>query len=252
MNSDNWGDWDAARATANWNPWHGCRKLSEGCRHCYVYRMDERYGRHGGEIYRTGDFYLPVRHARGGGYKLAPGTLVWTCFTSDFLLAEADVWRGEAWRMMRERADCRFLFITKRIDRLAACIPEDWGEGYPHVAICCTVENQARADERLPVFRDAPIRDKALVAEPLLGPLDLRPYLGPWLRGGVTVGGESGEEARPCRYEWVLDIRRQCAEAGLPFRFKQTGARFIKDGRLYRIRRSMQHEQARRANIDLP
>ena len=57
-------------------------------------------------------------------------------------------------------------------------------------------------------------------------------------------------EARPCDYSWVLDIRRQCMEAGVSFWFKQTGARLIKDGRLYRIPRSQQHAQARRAGID--
>ena len=31
----------------SWNPWHGCKKISEGCRHCYVYRTDEKHGRDG-------------------------------------------------------------------------------------------------------------------------------------------------------------------------------------------------------------
>lgn len=239
------------RGTANWNPWHGCHKLSEGCRNCYVYRGDERYGRDAGAVYKTSDFYFPIRHARGGGYKLPSGTLVWTCFTSDFLLEDADPWRAEAWRMMRERSDCTFLFITKRIDRLAACLPEDWGEGYENVRVCCTAENQSRADYRLPIFRDAPIRHKEIVCEPLLGPIELGPYLGSWCRG-VTVGGESGMEARPCDYAWILGIREQCMRADVPFRFKQTGYRFIKDGKLYLIKRSLQHAQARKAQINTP
>ena len=64
------------------------------------------------------------------------------------------------------------------------------------------------------------------------------------------MGGESGLEARPCRYEWVLGIREQCVAAGVSFTFRQTGARFIKDGRLYLIPKPKQHEQARRAGID--
>ncbi len=236
--------------TASWNPWHGCHKLSEGCQNCYVYRRDERYGLDASDVHRTGEFYLPVQHARGGGYKLACGTLVYTCFTSDFLLAEADIWREEAWRMIRERADCIFFFITKRINRFTACLPEDWGEGYPNVRVCCTVENQNRADLRLPIFRDAPIRHKQIVCEPLLGPIQLSPYLGSWVRG-VSVGGESGPEARICRYDWVLDIRRQCMEACVPFNFRQTGYRFAKDGKLYLVKRSLQHTQAHKANIDI-
>lgn len=198
---------------------------------------------------KTGNFYLPIAHAREGGYRFPSGSFFWTCFSSDFLLEDADAWRGEAWRMIRERSDCRFLFITKRITRFEKCLPQDWGEGYPNVAICCTVENQAKADERLPVFHDAPIRHKMIVCEPLLERIDLSRYLGGWVEN-VTVGGESGECARTCEYDWVLDIRSQCIEADVPFVFKQTGANFVKDGKRYRIERKLQHSQARKANIN--
>lgn len=55
--------------------------------------------------------------------------LVYTCFSSDFLLEEADPWRGACWEMIRSRPDCSFLFLTKRIDRFAVCAPDDWGDG---------------------------------------------------------------------------------------------------------------------------
>ena len=83
----------------------------------------------------------------------------------------------------------------------------------------------------------------------MLGPINLRPWLGPEITQ-VVAGGESGPNARPCRYEWVLDLRQQCIEAGVPFLFKQTGAKLIKDGKLYQIPRKLQHSQARRANIN--
>ena len=67
----------------------------------------------------------------------------------------------------------------------------------------------------------------------------------------VTVGGESGDNARICNYDWVLDIREQCLQKGVPFYFKQTGAHFQKDGRLYTIPRKLQHSQAQKAGIDL-
>ena len=233
----------------NWNPWHGCHKISAGCQNCYVYRSDAKHGKNASEVVKTSSFYLPIAHARDGSYKIPSGSFIWTCFTSDFLLADADVWRKEAWRMMQERSDCYFLFITKRITRFAQCIPEDWGEGYRNLTICCTVENQAKADERLPVFRDAPIRHKMIVCEPLLERLDLSAYLDDWVES-VTVGGESGEQARLCEYDWILEIRRQCIEANVPFHFKQTGAVFQKDGKIYRIPRKLQHAQARKANIN--
>lgn len=233
----------------NWNPWHGCHKISAGCQNCYVYRSDAKHGKNASEVVKTSSFYLPIAHARDGSYKIPSGSFIWTCFTSDFLLADADAWRKEAWRMMKERSDCEFLFITKRITRFAECLPEDWGDGYPNVSICCTVENQAKADERLPVFRDASIRHKMIVCEPLLERLDLSAYLDGWVES-VTVGGESGEQARLCEYDWILEIRRQCIEANVPFHFKQTGAVFQKDGKIYRIPRKLQHAQARKANIN--
>lgn len=234
----------------NWNPWHGCHRISAGCLNCYVYRIDARHERDASAVRKTGAFRLPVAHARDGSYRIPPGSFVWTCFTSDFLLEDADAWRPEAWRMIRERQDCMFLFITKRITRLAGCLPPDWGDGYRNVHICCTIENQAMADARLPVFRDAPIVRKTIVCEPLLERIDLSKYLGDWVEL-VSVGGESGESARTCDYDWVLGIRAQCVAARVPFRFRQTGANFVKDGRRYRIARALQHTQARKANIDV-
>lgn len=240
------------RRQAVWNPWHGCHKISEGCRHCYVYRQDAMFGAgDSSRVVRNADFDLPVRRGRSGRYKIPPGTFVVTCLTSDFFVEEADAWRDEAWAMIRHRSDCMFLIITKRIDRLRESLPDDWGDGYPNVVIGCTCENQERTDYRMPIFLDAPILNKIVICEPLLERIDIGRYLTDAI-DCVYVGGESGTDARVCDYEWVLDLRRQCAEAGVGFRFKQTGACFRKDGRLYRIPRNRQHSQAKRAGIDIP
>lgn len=235
--------------SVRWNPWHGCRKISEGCRHCYVYRQDARHGLASDEVRRTAAFDLPVRRSRDGRFRIPARETVYTCFTSDFLVEEADAWRAEAWEMIRLRHDLRFFFITKRIDRLAAVLPPDWGDGFEHVAVGCTVENQTEADRRLPLFLEAPLRHRIIIGAPLLGPLDLTPYLTAAIEE-VSVGGESGSDARPCDYDWVRTIRDQCVAAHVPFRFHQTGARLLKEGRLYRIPRDRQHEQARKAGID--
>ncbi len=234
---------------ALWNPWHGCRKISEGCRHCYVYRTDSRHGRDSSVPTRNADFDLPLRRDRSGQYKIRPGELVYTCFTSDFFLDAADEWREEAWEIMRRRPDLRYLIITKRIDRFEECMPADWGEGWDNVTICCTCENQDRADYRLPIFLQMPIKHRQIVCEPLLGPIDLGRWLGGWIEG-VVAGGESGNEARLCDFDWILDISRQCACKNVPFFFKQTGALFRKDGRIYRIPRRFQHSQARKAGLN--
>ena len=236
---------------ADWNPWHGCTKISPGCKYCYVYRQDERYGSTtaSSTCRKTKAFDLPVRKNRDGSYKIPPGKVVFTCFTSDFLLKDADAWRAECWKMIRQRSDCWFYFFTKRIDRLERCLPPDWGNGYENVLIGCTVENQDRADYRLPIFLSLPVRHRSIIAAPLLERIDLSAYLSSNIEE-VSVSGESGMQARPCDYDWILDIRRQCVEKNVPFCFHQTGAHFIKDGRMYTIERKFQISQARKAGID--
>ena len=139
---------------------------------------------------------------------------------------------------------------SNTIDRLAECLPPDWGEGYENVIIGCTVENQDRADARLPLFLELPIRHRTIIAAPLLTALDLREYLDPEKIEELAASGESGREARPCHYEWILSLREQCVEKGIPFQFHQTGANFVKDGRVFRIPRREQTAQARKAGID--
>ncbi len=236
---------------AIWNPWHGCHKISPGCQNCYVYRRDESIGKDASIVAKTGDYELPRKRNRQKEYKLQPqGGTVFTCMTSDFFLEEADAWRAECWQMMRERSDLEFAIITKRISRFQACIPEDWDEGYPNVTIYCTVENQRMADERLPVFLSLPIRNRAVCYEPMLEPINMEPYLSTGRIDYVLCGGESGERARPCHYEWLLAIREQCMKYHVPFHFKQTGAVFIMNGRTYYIQRKLQQSQAAKAGID--
>lgn len=232
------------------NPWHGCKKYSEGCKNCYVYRRDAEFGRDSAIVRKTSDFKKTVSKTRGGEWKLASGTRVWLCLTSDFFIPEADSWRDEIWEMIRLRSDLFFTIITKRIARFDECLPDDWGGGWDNVSIGCTMENQLRADERLPVFLDSRVRHRFIVCEPLLSPIDFHGRLGPAIES-VVAGGESGPEARICDYDWVYGIREQCGKAGVPFHFKQTGANFRKDGRIYKIERRFQHSQAAKAGIDL-
>ena len=232
-----------------WNPWHGCVKYSEGCQNCYVYRRDDSVGRDASETVRNAAFDLPLRRGRDGQYKLPAGSTVFTCMTSDFFLEAADGWRDEIWEMIRRRSDLHFFIITKRIVRFFDCMPDDWGIGYPNVSLCCTMESQKQCDLRFPFFNTVPARSKYVACEPLLTGIDMSRYLTDEIRQ-VTVGGESGGYARPCRFEWVLDIRRQCMERNVPFYFKQTGTRFVKDGKTYYIERRMQGRQARKAGIN--
>ena len=83
----------------------------------------------------------------------------------------------------------------------------------------------------------------------MLSAIDLTPYLNNTI-DEVSAGGESGFDARPCNYDWILSLREQCVAKDVTFRFHQTGAHFIKDGKMYRVPRCYQLSQAHKANID--
>ena len=233
----------------NWNPWHGCSKISTGCLNCYVYRGDARYGRDPTVCRKTLAFDLPVQKKRDGSYKLKSGD-VFCCGSSDFFLDESDTWRADAWHFIRERPDIDFLIITKRIHRFRVSLPDDWGAGYDNVAIGCTCENQDMANYRMPIFLSLPIKYRYVICEPILEKIDLSP----WLHSGkilkVVAGGESGSNARVCDYEWITFLRDQCDRYDIDFYFKQTGTYLKKDGRTYHIDRCLQHSQARKAGIN--
>ena len=233
---------------AMWDPWRGCHRYSEGCRFCYIYKGDAKRGVDTDRIVRAENFDAPIVRKKNGEYRMRPGQLVYLCFSTDFLLEDADLWRGRCWEIIRERSDLHFLFLTKRIERFPDCIPPDWGEGYDNVIVGCTVENQKAANERLPLFLSYPIRRRFIACAPLLESIDLAP----WLYGvqHVTVGGESGRDARICEYDWVLQIHEQCLQAGVTFWFKNTGSLFRKDGVLSRINPYQQGAVAKSFGLD--
>ena len=232
---------------AEWNPWRGCKKCSDGCLHCYIHKGDAKRGIDTSEIVKTKDFCKPIEKLKNGNYKMKSG-MVYMCFSTDFLIEEADEWRNECWSMIKERQDCTFLFLTKRIERFAACIPDDWGDGYENVVVCCTVENQKNADKKLSEFKSLPIKHKCITAQPLLEEMNIENYLdGIEL---VVVGGESDKFARPLDYAWVLSIREQCIRKNVSFEFRQCGTHFIKDGKKYKLQTKDLCSQAKCAGID--
>ena len=175
--------------------------------------------------------------------------LVYLCFSSDFFIVEADKWRKECWKMIRERSDCEFIFLTKRIERIAECLPEDIDEGYDNVHLYCTVENQRTANIRLPILKKAPFVHKGLTMQPLLENVEIEEYLDDIEE--VIVGGESDYMARPLNYDWVLNIREQCKRHKTDFIFRQLGTHFIKDGKMYKLKTRDLMIQAAKANINL-
>lgn len=121
-----------------------------------------------------------------------------------------------------------------------------WGKVLPNVWLGVSVEDQKWADVRIPALLETPAAVRWISAEPLLGPVDLLPFVshqcdcpllpdhlrlseyGPRL-DWVVAGGESGRGARPMHPDWARGLRDQCAHAGVPFFFKQAGAVLARD-----------------------
>lgn len=215
-----------------WNPWHGCKKISEGCRNCYMYALDARRGvkTPSDEVFRTGQFDYPVRKDRHGRYKVLAGERIRVNMTSDTFLDEADGWRPEMWDIIRQRPDVVFWLLTKRPERIMDHLPPDWGNGWPNVMLNVTCENQEMFDRRWPIFEKVPACWKGMCLAPLIGPVDIGPALRSSQISEISAGGENYDNPRPCRYEWIEAVHDACKAYRVNFHWYESGTYLIKDG----------------------
>lgn len=88
-------------------------------------------------------------------------------------MEQADGWRDEAWEIIHQRPDVKFFLLTKRPQRVAQCLPENWGDGWDNVMFNVTCENQARADERIPLLKELPFKHKGIMCAPLIGAVSI-------------------------------------------------------------------------------
>lgn len=218
-----------------YNPWQGCLAVSPGCDNCYARVMAEHWGKDFANIHRSAPatFQAPRKWQREVERGLrAKGSKVFTCSISDFFIRQADPWREEAWDIMLACPDLIFQVLTKRPGRMAW-----WAKTHPwpdHIWAGASVES-APYLPRLDVLAQCPAAVRFVSCEPLLGPLDLGPWLQPWGHRGVPdlqwviVGGQSGVAPPSINYrlmqtEWVQSIADQCADAGVPLFVKQAAA----------------------------
>ena len=216
------------------NFWQGCNKVSEECRHCYIDGIMRRAGRvpFGGPM-RTVNWSNPhrwERQAQRQGRRIR----VFTCSMSDFFHPGADEWRDEAWDVIRECPTLDWLVLTKRPELIVDRLPADWSDGYANVwlGVTCGI---ASSLHRLEILKDIPAVLRWVSAEPLLGPIDFRPYLDGsfgWIITGCEQAGVGKRQTMDI--DWVRDIDHQCREAGIAHFFKQRyeGGRIVHDGLL--------------------
>lgn len=211
--------------THTFNPWWGCTKVSDGCKHCYAETLSRRWGH---------DFWGPTKSRRLMSDAHWQEPLQWNSEAVEtkirprvFCASMADVFderapegqRERLWELIRYTPNLDWQILTKRPQLILENLPHDWGEGYANVWLGTSVEDQ-RVICRVEQLQMVPAVVRFLSIEPLIGPLTNLPLNGiHW----VIVGGESGPGARPIQQEWVTDIRRECVAAEVAFFFKQWG-----------------------------
>lgn len=185
-----------------WNPWHGCKKVSPGCKYCYMYRDKEKYGQDPSIVLRSKTkFNDPL--------KWKEPVLIFTCSWSDWFIKEADEWRPEAWKIIKATPHHTYQILTKRPERILKHLPDDWGEGYPNVWLGVSVENGSiPVTDRILYLNEVPAKIKFISFEPLIGPL--RKYVSDKI-DWIIIGGESGNDNgnylyRKCELRWIDQI----------------------------------------------
>ena len=238
-----------------WNPWHGCKKKSEGCNNCYVYYFDKQRGCDASKIYKIkNNFNYPLQKDRNGQYKIKSGEAVGTCLTSDFFLEEADVWRDDVWNIIKQRPDVVFFIITKRPERILQCLPKDWGDGWENVFINATCENQKRFDERVPILLNLPLKHRGIIIAPFIEEVSIVKHINvtnAHLINHITVAGENYENARLLKYDWVKKVYNECVKLNITFTFRDTGTHFETNGKIYHITsKNKRFEIARKSGLN--
>lgn len=216
------------------NPWWGCVKVSDACDHCYAETWAKRLGkdvwgpRSERRFFSDAHWSEPLRWNREA---LADGQRrrVFCASMADVFENRKDLipHRARLLQLIEQTPQLDWLLLTKRIHLVKKQLPKGY-ELPRNVWLGATVENQHAVDTRIAhllQFRSPAVR--FLSCEPLLGALDLAPFLVPGEHGTrvdwVIAGGESGAGARPMEPAWALQLRQQCTTANVPFHFKQWG-----------------------------
>ncbi len=265
----------------NWSPVTGCSKISPGCLNCYGERLSRRNTRRKWLPWTVANM---MKNVVVDPYKLYvpfrwyEPRLVFVCHMGDlFHEAIAEEFVDDVFGIMGAAWWHTFQVLTKRPDRMRDHLLRRkheiirraifWnkvlhegafraktyarlglpGWPLPNVWPGTSIEDQERADERTPYLLGTPAALRFISAEPLLGSLDIRPYIEQrWQKRDpledevdltrplrrldwVIAGGESGPRARPFDLDWARDLRDQCREAGIPFFMKQMGTHWARN-----------------------
>jgi protein gp37 len=208
---------------ATWNPVRGCSKVSPGCAHCYAETFAERFRGVPGHPFEFGFDLRLVPEKLGEPLRWASSRRIFVNSMSDlFHEGVPDEYIARIGSVMLTANWHVYQVLTKRAERMAQLLRSGLREaaGHSHIWWGVSVENRRVGIPRIDLLRSAPAAVRFLSIEPLLEDLGELNFAGiDW----VIVGGESGPHARPMDPGWVRSIRDQCADADVPFFFKQWG-----------------------------
>ena len=246
------------------NPWWGCSRVSPGCQNCYAETFAKRTGHDvwgkasERRFFGAKHWIEPIRWNLDA-QKAGRPVLVFCASMADVFEDRSDLTepREQLFELIDSTPSLEWQLLTKRPENVLRLTADHYGDCNLPWWQGVTVEDQARADERIPLLLEIPARVRFLSCEPLLGPVRLRPE---WLvpvatvcsrspasrerpaevssalrgMGGrlgwrgvdwIIVGGESGPGHRPLDLDHARSLRRQAEIAGVPFFFKQVGGR---------------------------
>jgi protein gp37 len=212
------------------NPWMGCFKVSQGCKHCYAETLTNN--KMGIDV-----FGADTSKRRRTGYKVWSRPPIWNreaklrgrvkrifCASLADLFEDApgpNRWRADVWDMIRHTPYLDWQILTKRPENILRMLPDEWDHNrwgfWPHVWLGTSIEDNHVA-ERSPVLVDVPAWNHFISYEPAIGPADEVPLdCIEWM----IVGGESGPGYRKFDLCWALDMWSRCAARGIAYFFKQ-------------------------------
>lgn len=234
------------------NPWWGCTRVSPGCEHCYAETFAKRtgndvWGKNAGRRFFGDKHWNEPRRWNAKAEAAGQRARVFCASMAD-VFEDREELHDHRMRLLEELIPetpwLDWQLLTKRPENVLDMVPGDWLGGVEERSgiwpdncwIGTTVEDQKRADERIPHLIKIPAPVRFLSCEPLLGPVSLRWAAWKPLRGGyhlaayedidwVIVGGESGPKHRPLLLDLARQLRDECEQANVAFFFKQVGGR---------------------------